>query len=119
MRTWILCADHLCAKILTKSNTDSEACLYRTICRRKKNKKSNIEKDFRNFVHYIAEEIETACGAGTLGPLILCADRNVLKEFRKHFSLQVRQVILGSIEENLCHVTPKMISNRLADLCPA
>ena len=71
MRTWILCADKLCAKLFMKKSPQDEACLCRTISCPKTSKNSHQKKELSEFAHYVAEEIEIACGAGTDSRLVL------------------------------------------------
>ena len=95
MKTWILRADTLCAQIFLKTSPEAEACLCRTIPCQKKLQKSSRKKDLQKFAHYVAEEIELACGAGTESQLVLCAEGELLKELRRQFSDEVKQVIVG------------------------
>ena len=71
------------------------------------------------FAQYLAEEIEIACGCGTDSRLVVCAERKVLKELRKRLSRQVQQVIVGTVEQNLCQASPGVVTDRLSDLCLA
>jgi len=118
VRTWILCVDDLCAKILTKKTKDDGASLCRTIRNSKRFKVSKSGKIFSHFASYVAEEIEIACGAGTETYLILCAENKVLQELLKHFSTQVKQAIVGTVEKNLCQLTPSVVEDYVADRCP-
>jgi hypothetical protein len=117
MRTWILCADNLCAKIFLKSTSIDELKLYRTIfCPQKLLRDLKTEK-FKSFIRYVSDEIEIACGAGTETQLVLCAEKKILKEFHRQFSSQVRSAVVATIEQNLCEASPGSMTNRLIEEC--
>ena len=83
MRAWILCADNLCAKIFMKKSPNDEPSLCRTIPL--PSLPASTHK-IKNFVRYVVEEIEIACGAGTESRLILCAESDLLTQYLNQLS---------------------------------
>ena len=108
MRTWILCADNLCAKIFVKRTDEDRARLYYTIPGPRRNSRSR--QNTKEFIRYVADEIELACGAGTDSQLILCAEKEMLSHFCKRFSGQVKGVLVGTVEQDLCNASQEYIS---------
>ena len=104
MRTWILCADNLCAKLFVRKSPDDETNLCRTIPYPPKTR-------LKKFIHYVVEEIELACGAGTESKLILCAESEILSEYMKQISPYVEGSIIGTVDRNLCHVSHKRVAS--------
>jgi hypothetical protein len=96
MRIWILCANQTGAEIFLKKTPVDEPCLCRTIPY-KKNSKSKRKK-VQDFIQYVNEEMEIACGAGTDARLIVCAKKKLLTNFKKHLSDQVRDAIIETFE---------------------
>ncbi|MDR3606622.1 MAG: hypothetical protein P4M08_04480 [Oligoflexia bacterium] len=101
-RTWIVCADDCRAKLFVKKGPCEQACLCRTIPR--------PNEALNEFVHYVVEEIEVACGEGTESGLILCGENEILAEYIKQLSDSVRGSVIGTIERNLCDASPEAIS---------
>ncbi len=110
MRMWILCADNLGAKIFLKNSPEDEACLCHTIPYPMKKSKSKYKETPREFIQYVVEEIEIACGSETGSGLILCADSKILTEYFKQFSQTVKSSLVGTIDRNLFHVSPEHVS---------
>ena len=87
MRIWIVYADDKEAKIFLKKDPTGEPCLCRTIrCKSK------------NFIRYVSEEMEIACGAGTDARLILQVKKNMLSRFKKQLSDQVRGAMIDAVD---------------------
>jgi protein required for attachment to host cells len=115
MKTWILCADNLCAEIFMKNSPQDTPHLCYTIpvskpAHQSKSKSKNSNK---KFVRYIAEEIEVACGAGTDSQLIICAEKEMLSKFLDVLSINVKQSLIGTIAQDLCGSSESRLSNSL------
>lgn len=114
MKTWILCADPLCAKILMKNNDRDEARLCYTIPAQSLALDSGqLDK---KFVRYIAEEVDLACGAGTDSQLIICAESSLLAQILTSLNEGTRKCLVGIIGKDLCYAPLGFISRCCRDL---
>ena len=121
MKTWILCADNLCAEIFLKNDPQDKPHLCYTIpvsniasqSQSKSKIKSKSKNSNKKFVRYVAEELEVACGAGTDSQLIICAEKEMLSKFMDVLSVTVKQSLIGTIAEDLCRISENRLSNSL------
>jgi protein required for attachment to host cells len=119
MKTWILCADNLCAEIFMKNSPQDTPHLCYTIPvskpthQSKLSPKSKTKNSNKKFVRYIAEEIEVACGAGTDSQLIICAEKEMLSKFLDVLSINVKQSLIGTIAQDLCGISESRLSSSL------
>jgi protein required for attachment to host cells len=123
MKTWILCADNLCAQIFMKNSPQDTPHLCYTIPAsnvtpaKSKSSQPKSQPKSKNsnkkFVRYVAEEIEVACGAGTDSKLIICAEKEMLSKFMDILSLNVKQSLIGTIAEDLCGTSEYLLSSSL------
>lgn len=108
MRTWILCADTLCAKIYQMKAPSDDAHLAYTIPCPKKGRSS---RNIQGFIRELSELVEIACGAGTESQLILCAEPKLLSKIYKLLSAAVKGVVIGRVEKDLCLASSEAISD--------
>jgi protein required for attachment to host cells len=114
MKTWILCADNLCAEIFMKNGPqDTPHLCYKIPVSKPTDQSKSKSKTNKKFVRYIAEEIEIACGAGTDSQLIICAEKEMLSKFLDVLSINVKQSLIGTIAEDLCGISESRLSNSL------
>jgi len=113
MKTWILCADNLCAEIFMKNSPQDTPHLCYTIPASNVTPQSKSKNSNKKFVRYIAEEIEVACGAGTDSQLIICAEKEMLSKFLDVLSINVKQSLIGTIAQDLCGISESRLSNSL------
>jgi protein required for attachment to host cells len=121
MKTWILCADNLCAEIFMKNGPQDMPHLCYTIpvskpshqSKLKPKSKTKSKDSNKKFVRYIAEEIEVACGAGTDSQLIICAEKEMLSKFLDVLSINVKQSLIGTIAQDLCGISESGLSTSI------
>lgn len=90
--TWVLCANEAGGKLYQCRNLDDGLKFYRDLS------PSEASKDF---VRYLAEELEVACGSGTDSRLILCANDGFLDSIVRSLSPLAREAIIGLVHEDL------------------
>ena len=111
MRTWILCLDSWCAKIFMRKQDADDAHLFNVIPRREVDQSSKeVLNDGIQFIRYVADEIEVACGSGTDSQLIICAEDEVLSKVMPALSSSVRSSIIGLLARDLCFTSESYVS---------